>query len=388
MALPFNKHFSFYIMGGFGHIKPAQALAEQFSRHGLDSQTYDPFSQDGSPAHESANVYNFLVRSPLLLPFWNLVTRHDLLPAWLFQPVHWLEYFANRNIINKLRLIITQPDKSIFTATHWAPALLVAKAFPTQKVFLYVTDIHPHGLWKITPPNIHYLVPMEETKIDLLRYGIDNTKINITSFPIHNEIIRNNSIRFKRRLLNYKRKNPRKIDVLIISGGAGTGKEEMKKLIRKFSHPAKSKQVRVTFLVSTPQLEIELISYCSKIQIHKDEIFINRYSPHSLYHALTQAEVLITKAGGDISFEALAEGLPIYTLNDVGDHERLNRQYLELIGASKPLFLSEQPWQLILSDILSGEIALMTTASHRNGEIHRNSNTPKTILEILNSPSP
>lgn len=370
-------------MGGFGHIKPAQALNEQFTKLGLQSRIYDPASLDGSPVHESANVYNFLTRSPILSPIWNLATRHDLLPAWVFQPIHWLEVFLNRSKIKHLRQVITEPNKTIFTATHFTPALWAATAFPKQTIFLYVTDIHPHGLWKVNPKNIHYLVPMEETKIDLLRYGIPNERISITSFPIHKEIIQGNTTRFKHRLSVLKRRNPRRIDVLVISGGAGTGRKEMRRLIQKFVHPAKTKQVRLTFLVSTPNLEIDLISYCAQIETHKDEIFVDRYSPSSLYKALIKAEILITKAGGDITFEALAEGLAIYTLKDVGDHERLNRQYLELIGASKPLFLSHEPWQLILSDILNGDILLLTKASHKAGELHRKPMVPLKVLEVL-----
>ena len=373
---------SLYLMGGFGHIKPAQALVEQFHKLGIHGVSYDPFSPDGSPTKETANLYNFITTSPFLSPFWNLISRHDLLPAAIFEPGHALEILANLKVIQRLKRLGLDRHL-IITATHWTPALLAAHAFPHTPIFLYVTDIHPHGLWKTTPKNIHYLVPMEETKIDILRYGMDSDRVTICSFPIHNEILTNNQARHLRRLNTLRRKRPEKIDVLIISGGAGTGRQQMRHLIDKFSHPAKTNQVKVTFLVSTPQLEVDLISYCAKIKTHKAEIFVDRYTPHSLYPALTHAEILITKAGGDITFEALAEGLPIYCLKDVGDHERLNRQYLELIGAARPLFLSQQPWQQIESDILSEEILLMTQASHRHGAFHRRSTTPKVILNFL-----
>lgn len=379
----FTHHYSFYIMGGFGHIKPAQALAEQFSKLGLVSREYDPASPDGSPVHESANLYNFFSRTPPLNSFWNIVTRHDLLPAWLFQPVHILEVLFNQKTIQRLKRLPPDSNKTILTATHFTPALLTAKAFPKQKIFLYVTDIHPHGLWKLLPENIHYLVPMEETKIDLLRYGIPTHRVSISSFPIHNEILKDNRTRFQNRLNTLRRKNLKAIDVLVISGGAGTGKREMAKLLHHFLEPAKAKAARLTFLVSTPQLESQLIAICAHNQTTKQQVFIDRYSPHSLYSALAKAEVLITKAGGDVTFEALAEGLPIYTLKDVGDHERLNRQYLELIGASKPLFLTHHPWNMIQSDIASEEIIHMAKAAHKNGFFHRQSNTPQTILKLL-----
>lgn len=369
-------------MGGFGHIKPAEALVEQFSKRDIDGEIYDIFSTDGRPNYNSANIYHTLTRSKYLLPIWNLLTRHDLLPSWLFSPVHLVELLQNQATIKKLITMGQNNPDQIITATHWTPALLAAKAFPEKTIFLYVTDIHPHGLWKISPPNIHYLVPMEETKIDVARYGIPESRITISSFPIHQEILDGNHQRHLRRIKNLKQKNPRIIDVLIISGGAGAGKAEIIKLIKNFLAPAKAHKVRLTLLASTPSLQVDLIAFCAQMQTTRDQIFIDRYSPHSLYAALTKAEILITKSGGDVTFEALAEGLPIYTLRDVGDHERLNRQYLELIGASKPLYYTDTPWQLIQSDIFSGEIILMTKASYRHGDFHRRSNTPQNILKI------
>lgn len=274
----------------------------------------------------------------------------------------------------------------IVTATHWTPALLAAKAFPSKTIFLYITDIHPHGLWKISPKNIHYLVPMEETKIDLTRYGIDSSRITISSFPVRRTILKNNHDRFQSRLHKLNIGKPSLIEVLAISGGAGTGLQEMLHLVKDFIAPAKANKIRLTLLASTAHLYNELIFFCAKNQTRKEQIFIDRYTPETLGPALHKAEILITKAGGDITFEALAEGLPFYNLKDVGDHERLNRQYLELTGAAKPLFLHHHPWDLIQSDLYSREIVLMAKSSHKNGEYHREANTPQTILKLLKPP--
>ena len=379
-------HLSLYVIAGFGHIKPATALTEQFSRkHKIKGKTWDIFSPDGLPAPEASNLYNNISRSSILSPIWNLATRHDLLPAWLFYPFHAWEVLTGKKTIQKLRKLDKKHPNTIITATHPTPALLAAKARPEKTIFLYVTDIHPHGLWKLSPKNIHYLVPMEETKIDLTRYGIPSERISLASFPIHQELLDNHASRFKKRLAILSKKNLKTIDVLVISGGAGTGKKEMQDLISRFSVPAKAAQVRLTFLVSTPKLEKSLIGHCVECQTRKNQILVKRYTPHSLYPALKKAEILITKAGGDVTFEALAEGVPIYTLKDVGDHERLNRQYLELIGASKPLFYTKTPWDLIQSDILTGEIKLMTRASNEHGKFHRQATTPTLILNLLKS---
>lgn len=373
-------------MGGFGHIKPAKAILEQFEDHGVTGEIYDVFSPDGQPNYNSANFYNAITRSPILLPIWNIFTRHDLLPAWIFAPIHWLEVIQNRSTISRIKAFGDKYSDLIITATHWTPALLAAKAFPTKTIFLYVTDIHPHGLWKIAPRNVHYLVPMEETKIDLTRYGIGSSRITITSFPVRREILKNNHNRFLRRLHNLNKGEPSLIEVLALSGGAGTGRLEILHLLKNFIAPAKANKIRLTLLVSTARLYNDLIFFCAKHQTRKEQIFIDRYTPETLGLAMHKAAILVTKAGGDITFEALAEGLPIYNLRDVGDHERLNRQYLELIGAAKPLFDHHHPWDLIQSDLYSREITLMAKSSHKNGEFHRQASTPKTILHLLKGP--
>jgi UDP-N-acetylglucosamine:LPS N-acetylglucosamine transferase len=379
-----HHHLSLYILGGFGHIKPAQALTEQFRALDIDSHLYDIFGENGKPNYQSANIYNKISRSKILSPIWNLATRHDLLPASFFQPAHLLELATNKDKVQDIREYAQQHPNLIITATHFTPALIAATALPNHTIFLYVTDIYVHGLWKIKPKNVHYLVPMEETKIVLTRHGIDPKRITISPFPIHHEVTNNQSARFKKRIKRLKSKDPKTIDILIMSGGAGTGQKQMQILIDKLAAPAKSKQARLTFLVSTKSLQSSISEYCKKnCGLTKNQIKVLEYTPHSLYKALNKAEILITKAGGDITFEALAEGIPIYTLKDVGDHERLNRQYLEHIGASKPLFLTGHPWDLIQSDILTEEIILMAKAANAAGKHHRQQQTPKIILSIL-----
>lgn len=379
------NHVCFYIMGGFGHIKPAQALVEQFEKQKIKSQKYDIFSPDGQPNYDSSNFYNFITKSPLLLPFWNLITRHDLIPAWVFHPVHGMEIITGQKTIHKLRNFGSQYPELIVTATHFSAGLLASKAFPNKKIFLYVTDIHPHGLWKIDSPNVHYLVPMEETKIDINRHGIKNEHISICSFPIHQEILEDNQIRFNRRLKKFSSTKPNKIEILIMSGGAGTGFNEMNSLIKQLSPQVVKDRVCLTFLVSTPNLVKQVLASLTQYQTHGHNVTVEVYTPKSLYPALNKADILITKAGGDITFEALAEGLPIYTLKDVGDHERLNRQYLELIGASRPLFLCQKPWELIESDITSGDIIKIIQSSHEHGAFHRDTNIVSTIQSLIAS---
>lgn len=371
-------------MGGFGHIKPAQAITEQFERLGTKSQTYDVFSPDGEPNYNSANFYHAITKSPLLLPLWNLITRHDLIPAWVFRPIHDLEIMTNQKTIARLHQLGENSPDLIITATHFSAGLLASKAFPNKTIFLYVTDIHPHGLWKIDSKNVHYLVPMEETKIDINRHGINQSKITIASFPIHQEILDGNQTRLERRLSRFQSSSTEAIEILIMSGGAGTGGDEMKRLVEELSPQVNKERVRLTFLVSTPALVKRVLAALAHQETHGHPVTVDVYTPESLYPALNKADILITKAGGDITFEALAEGLPVYTLKDVGDHERLNRQYLELIGASRPLFLHPHPWDLIESDISSGDIQKITLASHEHGAFHREANVPPTILNLLN----
>jgi UDP-N-acetylglucosamine:LPS N-acetylglucosamine transferase len=286
---------------------------------------------------------------------------------------------SKRDLMKRFKQTVAEKPDTIFFSTHFTPANLASKALPNHKVFLYITDIHPHPIWAIKRRNIIYLVPLEYTKKLLMSYGIAEKNIRVASFPIHPTLIHGVKERYEKRLVNIKKEKT--TDILIISGGAGTGLLQMQNLLNTFAAPAHAHKISITFLASTLKLREALKETRLQTGLPKDAVTIDTYKPDTLYKAMRTAEVLITKAGGDITFEALAEGLPVYTLKDVGDHERINRAYMEQMGASRPLESDIYPWELIHHDLLTGKLKEMTTASYKAGEFHRSATIPEILFE-------
>lgn len=377
-----KKVIALYIVAGFGHLKPALALLEQMKQYPVETEAWDIFADDtGESVLDKNSLYNRISTNPKLIKIWNDLSSSKSVSRYLAHPAHWMDVVTKGHIIKRIRRVHRDNPETIFFSTHFTPANLASKALPKSKVFLYTTDIHLHPIWAIKRDNIIYLVPAQYTKDQLIKYGIKAKNIRIASYPIHPTLLKGNAARHKKRLKNLKKE--KSTDILIISGGAGTGKLQMQNLLKTFSAAAHAHKVNITFLASTLKLREALKESRVEIGLPKNCAIIDTYKPDKLYEAMNWAEVLITKSGGDITFEALAEGLPVYTLKDVGDHEKVNREYMEKVGASRRLESGVYPWELIHHDILTGKIQKMAQASSDAGAFHREANVPKILFEEM-----
>lgn len=381
MSSTSKKVVALYIVAGFGHLKPALSLIEEIRNkaYKVETEAWDLFADAaGESILDKNSIYNRISTHPLYAEFWNWFSSSTSPTKYFAKPAQWFDIISKRDHFKRFRQAVAENPDTVFFATHFTPANLAAKALPKHKIFLYVTDIHPHPIWAINRPNIIFLVPLQYTKDVLLSYGIAEKNIKVASFPIHPKLIAGNKERYERRLKNVQKETT--TDILIISGGAGTGLLQMQNLLNTFAAPAHAHQVSIKFLASTMKLRDALKETRVKTGLPSNAVEIDTYKPDNLYEAMRDAEVLITKAGGDITFEALAEGLPVYTLKDIGDHERINREYLEELGASRRLETGVYPWELIHHDLLTGKLRAMTTASHKAGEFHRQATVPETLF--------
>ncbi len=384
MAPHTKKVVSVYVVAGFGHLKPALALMGQIQHHKypVETEAWDLFADaSGESMLDKNSLYNRISVHPLYLEIWNRLSSSSSASRHLAQPAQWLDYMSKRDLKKRFKACVAETPDTIFFTTHFTPAHIASRALPKHKVFLYVTDIHPHPIWAINRRNIIYLVPLEYTRKLMMTYGIAKENIHVASFPINPVLLAGVEARHEKRLRNIQKEKT--TDILIISGGAGTGLLQMQNLLHTFAAPAHAHQVSVTFLASTIKLRDALKETRVQAGLSKDSVTIDTYKPDTLYEAMKSAEVLITKAGGDITFEALAEGLPVYTLKDVGDHERINRGYMEQMGASRPLESDVYPWELIHHDLLTGKLKDMTMASYKAGTFHRSATVPKILFSEM-----
>lgn len=377
-----NKAISLYEINGFGHLKPALSFIEQMKHYPVDTEAWDIYADEsGETLLDRDSFYNRISTNPSTVKIWNYLTNGDAFTKYFRKPYHWLDAYPLKHLATRIKNAHQQNPNTIFFSTHFTPANIAARTLPHQKVFVYVTDIHPHPVWAVKKKNLHYLVPLDYTKYSLVQYGIDPDNIHIASFPIHPQLIKGQTTRHKNRIKNLS--SEKTTDILIISGGAGTGQIQMQNLLKTFAAPAHAHQINIKFLASTRKLRDALKDTHVKQGLPVNSVEIDVYKPDILYKSMRWAEVLITKAGGDITFEALAEGLPVYTLKDVGDHERINREYLQKAGVSRQLESSVYPWELIHHDLLTGRLKKMAQASNKLGKFHRDSNLHDVLWEQM-----
>lgn len=379
-----KKVVALYIVAGFGHLKPAMAFLDQINeaKYPVETEAWDLYADaSGESVLDKNSLYNRICTHPLYLDIWNRLTSTNSFARYFSRLAQWFDYMMHRDLLKRFKQTVAENPNTLFFATHFTAAHLASKALPKQKIFLYVTDIHPHPIWAMRRSNIIYLVPLPYTEKLLISYGIKPENIRVASFPIHPRLLEGNKARHQQRLQHVKKEHT--TDVLIISGGAGTGLAQMQNLLHTFAGPALDHKVSITFLAATVKLRDALKETRLVNGLPDKAVEIDTYKPENLYRAMRKAEVLVTKAGGDITFEALAEGLPVYTLKDVGDHERINREYMQQEGASRPLESAIYPWELIHHDLLTGKLHEMTQSSYQAGEFHRQKSLPKLLFEEM-----
>ena len=285
---------------GMGHIKAAEAIEEQILTENPNAEvTTIDFIDYMFPAI-SKSIYkgfNFMVSR--CAGIYNAVNKA-----------------AGKNSGVPLKLTFTRKiDKLI--EMYQADAIVVAFPVCSQYIssykrmrrcriplYTYITDITAHEEW-IAPETDKYFVGDVTTKNALLSKGISADKIAVTGIPVRQCFYQ-----------EYAEKNTSRKEILIMGGGLVPSSENF---LQKLSA---RRDVKVTVITGkNEKLRRSLEKKFPGVEVigYTDEV--NRY--------MQRADLIVTKAGGITTFEAIAAKTPLYIIKPFLEQEFGNAKYIE-----------------------------------------------------------
>jgi processive 1,2-diacylglycerol beta-glucosyltransferase len=315
--------------GGAGHIRAAEAL------HSTALLTELPIRT------EHYDVLDFTSR--LFKRFYSesyiqMVNRAPELWGYLYQQSERKPYERKRLIkrfdqLNYKRYLRTlrelRPDAII--CTHFLPYISVSSELRknniTAPVFAAATDFDIHQLW-IDSIVERFFVFHKESAWQLQSKHVPVNKIKVTGIPIMPEFQFKEKSKAVRRKLGF---NMNHFTLLVLSGGFGIGR--VKEIVE---------QVAST-LNAFPKRKFNLLIVCGKNDSARTELqamcFPKNVDPYifgfvtNVHELMDASDVLISKAGGLTSSEAMAKSLPMLIIDPIPGQESRNTDLIVEHGA-------------------------------------------------------
>jgi processive 1,2-diacylglycerol beta-glucosyltransferase len=181
-----------------------------------------------------------------------------------------------------------------------------------------VTDFDAHALWLYRGVD-WYFVACEETRVHLAALGIPRETIHVTGIPIDPAFAVPTARPDVRRGLGL---DPARTTVLVSAGGFGMGPvESLVRALHEVRHPIQL----VVICGRNAPLERRLKAFAPT----RHPMTVLGYTTE-MHRWMAAADLLVGKAGGLTSSEALARGLVLVVVNPIpGQEERNSDHFLE-----------------------------------------------------------
>ena len=198
-------------------------------------------------------------------------------------------------------------------------------------LYTYITDIYAHNEW-LAPETDCYFVGDESTRRQLLAEGVPGRRIVVSGIPVRQGFYARST----------RPDGPR--ELLVMGGGLGLlpHAEEL------FSALAGDPSVHVTVLTGHNQ------SLAAKLRRHWPELEVVGYTDRVADY-MARADLLLTKAGGSTTFEAIHAGVPLCLLRPFLMQEEDNAAYAERHGFGRVLRTKGREVEDLLDLLHDGE---------------------------------
>jgi processive 1,2-diacylglycerol beta-glucosyltransferase len=302
---------------GAGHIRSAEAIASACAARGVPARHVEVLKYTNPLFRRFySDLYVEMVnRSPDLMGLlYNALDR-----PWRYQKRRLaLDRLNTRPLVKLLK----EADPGVVVCTHFLPAEILVH-LKREKVLdvpvaVVVTDFDAHAMWLYKGVD-WYFVACEETKIHLSALGIPAETIHVTGIPIDPVFAAAKPKRETRAALGL---DPDRTTVLVSAGGFGVGPvESLVRAVHAVRHPV---QVAVV-CGRNAALERRLKDF--DLAAHPMKVVGYTTAMDSWMAA---SDLLVGKAGGLTSSEALARGLVLVIVNPIpGQEERNSDHFLE-----------------------------------------------------------
>ncbi len=244
---------------------------------------------------------------------------------------------VNRSMVQKLDQLLyrTQADLVISTLPLSSQYVSAYKESTgsTIPLYTYITDISAHREW-IAPHTDCYFVGDESTRRQLMRMEVPSSQIVVNGIPVRQDF------RFRT-----AEKGTVK-ELLVMGGGLGL----IPRAEEFLSALATSSDVHVTVITGKNEsLRRELELAYPAFEIVGFTSQVAKY--------MARADLLLTKAGGITTFEAIHTGTPLCLLRPFLMQEEANAAYVQSHGFGKVLWNKGRESQEIL-DLLADQETL------------------------------
>jgi processive 1,2-diacylglycerol beta-glucosyltransferase len=311
-----------YAKFGGGHKSSAEALAAWFRQHIEGEVTVlDHFEEFVSPVMTQAALSSY-TQSVRLFPrgyhmFYESTRR--LKPDSRAQ--QWLNNLGREGL--EAFLERTRPD--LIVSVHPTPAGVLSDMRREGRLSIpfttVLTDYAVHSQW-VHPFTDLYLVGSEEVRLGLIEVGAPPERIRVTGIPIR---VNTDLLEQREELRAKWGLGPEMPTVLVMTGAQGL----MRRPWRLF-HTVASRPVQGFFLCGKDR------ALQARLQLVKSRYPHFRVLPfvRVVPELMCVADLLVSKAGGLTTSEALAMELPMLIFHPIPGQEYSNRDYLVEAGAA------------------------------------------------------
>lgn len=366
---------------GYGHMRAAHALAEHLDTTTLHVDRPPLASEEETKSWERTRAFyettSRLSTLPLVgRPFKavidsmteipNLYPYRDLSAPHL--GVKLLDRMVQSGMGRGMVSYLENHELPLLT-TFYAPAI-IADRMGLDEVYCVVTDVDIHRIWvSIDPGNtaIQYLVPSMQAARRLAAYGVPETNVHFTGFPLPPSLLGGSDLPVLRETLKgriqrldpkamFQRQsrdeirhflgelphdpNPSPPHLVFAVGGAGAQSTMVDTFLPSLAGALRRNQLKLTLVAG---IRDEVRDYFEKtIDTHGlrgalgdtlailHEPDLDHYFP-AFNQLLREADILWTKPSEMTFFGAL--GIPLILSWPVGVHERYNRRWAMERGA-------------------------------------------------------
>ena len=314
---------------GAGHVRAAQALEKAFSARGDCVVEHIDALQHVSKLFQriyDKTYISMVRRAPKLMGV--LYERTD-------QPWHHprrrlaLDRLNTRPMIRLLKRV--QPDLCV--ATHFLPAEIIAWLIAKRKLrahdAIVVTDYDVHAMWLCRTVDRYY-VAIEEAAEYLARIGVPREKLRVTGIPIDPLFAAPVNRAEARRHLGL---DADATVILVAAGGYGIGPvERLVKDLLSLQRPWQIAAIAGKAEKIKKRLE-EVAREAGKLETGSPRLCRVGFTTE-MDKYMAAADLMVGKAGGLTTSEALARALPMALIEPIPGQEERNADHLLEAGAA------------------------------------------------------
>jgi processive 1,2-diacylglycerol beta-glucosyltransferase len=365
---------------GAGHVRAAQALEKAFQARGDCIVEHIDALQHVSKLFQRIydKAYLSMVRrAPELMGV--LYDRTD--QPWF----HMRQRLAmdRLNTAPMIRLLKrVQPDLCV--ATHFLPAeilaWLIAKKKLRARTAIVVTDYDVHAMWLCRTVDRYY-VAIDEAAEYLARIGVPREKLRVSGIPV--------DPLFAAPLDRAEARKQLKLDanrtlILMSAGGYGVGPvEQLVEDLLRLQRPWQIAAIAGKSEKILKRLE-QLAKEAGKLPSGSPRLFPVGFTKE-MDKFMAAADLMVGKAGGLTTSEALARGLPMALIEPIpGQEERNSDHLLEAGAAIRCNNLPAAAWKIarLLDD--PARLTRMRDAANNLGRPYAAADIAEDAMRLLN----